>query len=46
VGPLLPILYPIWRALLAAVDRWAAPPIMRQRINAGSDKYFGWQIRR
>ena len=39
----LPILYPIWRKLLAAVDRWAEPPIMRQRINAGSDEYFAWQ---
>jgi hypothetical protein len=40
--PPLPIFYPIWRALLATVDRWLEPPIMRQRINRGSDEYFDW----
>lgn len=39
----LPFLYPVWRALLAKVDRWLEPPIMRQRINAGSDAYFDWR---
>jgi hypothetical protein len=39
----LPLLYPVWRALLAKVDRWLEPPIMRQRINAGSDAYFDWR---
>ncbi|HEX7979084.1 MAG TPA: hypothetical protein VF461_10805 [Gemmatimonadaceae bacterium] len=36
------LLYPVWRMLLAKVDRWLEPPIMRQRINAGSDAYFDW----
>jgi hypothetical protein len=39
----LRLLYPVWRALLAKVDRWLEPPIMRQRINAGSDAYFDWR---
>jgi len=39
----LPFLYPVWRTLLAKVDRWLEPPIMRQRINAGSDAYFDWR---
>jgi len=38
-----PLLYPVWRALLAKVDRWLEPPIMRQRINRGSDVYFDWR---
>jgi len=40
---MLQFLYPIWRELLAAVDRWGEAPIMRQRINTGSDEYFAWQ---
>ena len=31
--------------LLPVIDRWTEPPIMRQRINAGSDRYFREQAR-
>lgn len=40
---LLLFLYPLWRKVLAVLDRWGEPPIMKQRINAGSDEYFAWQ---
>ena len=33
------------RTILGAIDRWTDPPIMRQRINAGTDKYFEWRDR-
>jgi hypothetical protein len=29
--------------LLAKLERWLEPPIMRQRINKGSDWYFDWR---
>lgn len=32
-----------WRRLLGFVERLTDPPIMRQRINEGSDKYFVWR---
>jgi hypothetical protein len=34
------LLYFAWRSLLARIDRWTDPPIMRQRINEGSDRYL------
>ena len=40
---LLLFLYPLWRKVLAMLDRWGEPPIMKKRINAGSDEYFAWQ---
>jgi len=40
---MLQFLYPIWRELLAALDRWGEAPIMKRRINTGSDEYFAWQ---
>ena len=30
----------VWRAALGFVDRLTDPPIMRRRINPGSDEYF------
>lgn len=33
----------VWRKVIGAIDRWTDPPIMRRRINAGSDKYFEWR---
>lgn len=39
----IPFLYPVWRAVLAKVERWLEPPIMRERINRGSDRYFDWR---
>ena len=37
------LVHVVWRTLLGVVDRWSDPPIMQQRINAGSDKYFAWR---
>lgn len=42
---LFALLYQGWRVLLGWVDRWTDPPIMHQRINEGSDKYFAWRER-
>lgn len=39
------LLYLVWRWLLGRIDRWTDPPIMRQRINEGSEKYFEWRDR-
>jgi hypothetical protein len=33
----------VWRTVIGSIDRWTDPPIMRQRINKGSDKYFEWR---
>ena len=37
------LFYFVWRSVLGVIDRWTDPPIMRQRINAGSDEYFAWR---
>ena len=42
-GILTQILHALWRKRLGAIDRWTDPPIMHQRINAGSDRYFEWR---
>lgn len=42
-GILHQILHAVWRRVLGGIDRWTDPPIMRQRVNGGSDKYFAWQ---
>ena len=40
---------PIWlvhrlvRLVLPYIERWTEAPIMKQRINAGSDQYFAWR---
>jgi len=36
------IVHAVLRKLLGVIDRWTDPPIMRERVNAGSDKYFAW----
>lgn len=37
------LIHLLWRAIVGAIDRWTDPPIMRKRINDGSDKYFEWR---
>lgn len=37
------VLRGLLRYLLPVIDRHTEPPIMRQRINAGSDQYFAEQ---
>ena len=37
------LIHAVWRTIIGAIDRWTDPPIMRQRINDGSDKYFAWR---
>ena len=43
VGILTTILHAVTRRVLGKIDRVTDSPIMHQRINAGSDKYFEWR---
>ena len=37
------ILHRLLKWMLPYIERWTEAPIMRQRINAGSDQYFAWR---
>jgi hypothetical protein len=36
-------LHRVVKWVLPYIERWTEAPIMRQRINEGSDQYFAWR---